>query len=60
MKTLEKSIKALDTQRIELTAQMETCNNTAELERLEREVQALEMEISAAEERWVELNAMEF
>jgi ATP-binding cassette subfamily F protein 3 len=60
MKTLEKSIKTLDNQRIELTAQMENCSSTADLERLTREVQALEIEISAAEERWLELNSMEF
>jgi predicted nucleic acid-binding Zn-ribbon protein len=60
MKTLEKSIKTLDNQRLELTAQMESCSNTSELERLTREIQALEMEISTAEERWLELNSMEF
>lgn len=60
MKLLEKSIKTLDNQRIELTAQMENCSSTADLDRLTREVQALEMEISAAEERWLEINSMEF
>jgi hypothetical protein len=39
---------------------MENCSSTADLERLTREVQALEIEISAAEERWLELNSMEF
>jgi hypothetical protein len=31
-----------------------------EMEKLTREVQSLEMEIGVAEERWLELNAMEF
>lgn len=56
MKSLEKTIKTLDNTRIELTAQLESCADTKELERLSREIQAIEIEISAAEERWLELN----
>lgn len=60
MKTLQKTIKALDQQRIELNNQMVQTANTKEAERLHREVQSLEMQIGIAEERWLELNAMEF
>jgi len=56
MKSLEKTIKTLDTTRIELTAQMESCVDSKELDRLSREIQAIEIEISVSEERWLELN----
>lgn len=60
MKTLEKTIKALDGQRIALSDQLLQTANTEDAERLNREIQALEMEIGAAEERWLELNALEY
>jgi ATP-binding cassette subfamily F protein 3 len=56
MKSLEKMIKTLDNTRIELTAQMESCTDMKELDRLSREIQAIEIEISVSEERWLELN----
>jgi ATP-binding cassette subfamily F protein 3 len=60
MKTLEKTIKTLDAQRIEINARLESVTDVQEMEKLTREVQSLEMEIGVAEERWLELNAMEF
>jgi ATP-binding cassette subfamily F protein 3 len=60
MKSLQKRIKALDTQRTEMNDQMVQTNDANEAERLNREIQSLEMEIGTAEERWLELNAMEF
>lgn len=60
MKSLSKKIKTLDQQRTELNDLMVQTNDAKEAERLKREIQALEMEIGMAEERWLELNAMEF
>ncbi len=60
MKTLGKKIKALDQQRVELNDQMVQTSDPKEADRLNREIQAIEMEIGLAEERWLELNAMEF
>lgn len=60
MKILSKKIKTLDQQRSELNDQMIRTNNAQEAEQLNREIQALEMEIGMTEERWLELNAMEF
>jgi len=56
MKLLEKMIKTLDNTRIELTALMESCTDMKELDHLSREIQAIEIEISVSEERWLELN----
>ena len=60
MKSLQKNIKALDTQRIELNDKMIQSNDAKEVDQLHREIQSLEMQIGEAEERWLELNAMEF
>lgn len=60
MKTLEKTIKTLDAQRIEINTRLESVTDAQEMEKLTREIQSLEMEIGVAEERWLELNAMEF
>jgi ATP-binding cassette subfamily F protein 3 len=60
MKLLSKKIKTLDQQRSELNDQMIQTNDAQRAEQLNREIQALEMEIGLAEERWLELNAMEF
>jgi ATP-binding cassette subfamily F protein 3 len=60
MKSLQKKIKTLDQQRVELNNQMIQTGDASEAERLNREIQAIEMEIGLAEERWLELNAMEF
>ncbi len=60
MKALGKKIKTLDQQRSELNEQLIKSNDPVESERLNRDIQALEMEIGLAEERWLELNSMEF
>lgn len=60
MKSLSKKIKTLDQQRVELNDLMVRTNDEKVAERFNREIQALEMEIGLAEERWLELNAMEF
>jgi ATP-binding cassette subfamily F protein 3 len=60
LKTLSKKIKSLDQQRTELNDQMLRTSDAKEAERLNREIQSLEMEIGMTEERWLELNAMEF
>ncbi len=60
MKLLSKKIRTLDQQRTELNDQMVQTSDAKEAEQLNREIQSLEMEIGVAEERWLELNAMEF
>jgi len=60
MKSLTKKIKALDQQRTEFHDLMIQTSDAKEADRFHREIQSLEMEIGLAEERWLELNAMEF
>ncbi len=59
LKNIERSIKTLDAQRIELNALLMSTTDAKEALRIHNEVKAVEMELGAAEERWLELNALE-
>jgi ATP-binding cassette, subfamily F, member 3 len=59
LKNLEKTVSALDAQRRQLNEQLMQTTDPAEALRLHNEVKAVEMDLGAAEERWLELNAMD-
>ena len=59
LKTLERTIRTADAQRTELNAQLMQATDPNEALRLHNEVKAIELELGAAEERWLELNALE-
>ena len=55
LKSVEKTIAALDGQRRELNAKLLDCSNAAEALRLHTEAAALTAQLAPAEERWCEL-----
>ena len=57
LKNLEKSIRALDSQRSELNDQLMKATDPEEALKLHNDVKALEMDLGAAEERWLELSS---
>ena len=57
LKALEKTVNALDLQRRELNDKLMQATDPAEALRLHNEVKAIELELGAAEERWLELNS---
>jgi ATP-binding cassette, subfamily F, member 3 len=59
LKTLEKTVVTLDEQRKALNDQLMVTTDPKEALRLHNEVKAIEMELGAAEERWLELSAMD-
>lgn len=59
LKTLEKTVSTLDLQRRELNNQLMASTDPAEALRLHNQLKAVEMELGAAEERWLELSAMD-
>lgn len=60
LKNLERLIRSVDSQRNELNGQLMQATDPAEALRLHNEIKALEMELGAAEERWLELNEQNF
>lgn len=59
LKTLEKTVIGLDEQRRGLSDQLMQATDPAEALRLHNELKAIEMELGAAEVRWLELSAMD-
>ncbi len=59
LKTLEKTVSTLDAERRKLHAELMQATDPAEALRLHNEVKAVEMDLGAAEERWLELTAMD-
>ena len=59
LKTLEKTVVTLDEQRKLLNDQLMVTTDPKEALRLHNEVKAIEMELGTAEERWLELSAMD-
>ncbi len=59
LKIIERTIKTLDARRIELNEQLMNSTDADEALRLHNEVKAVEMDLGAAEERWLELSAVE-
>ncbi len=60
LKAIERTIKTLDAKRIELNDLLMKSTEQGEALRLHNEVKAVEMDLGAAEERWLELNAVEY
>ncbi len=56
LKSLERSIRELDGQRSQLNKQLMEATDPEEALRLHNDVKALEMELGAAEQRWLELS----
>lgn len=56
LKSVERQVRILDSQRTELNAQLLTATDPDEALRLHNEVKAVEMELGLAEQRWLELN----
>lgn len=59
LKTLEKTVVSLDEQRRMLHDQLMKATDPAEALRLHNDLKAVEMDLGAAEERWLELNALD-
>ena len=58
LKNLERTIRTADAQRTQLNDQLMQATDPAIALQLHNEIKALEMELGAAEERWLELNAL--
>lgn len=58
LKALEKTVVSLDEQRRGLHDQLMQATDPTEALRLHNDLKAIEMELGAAEERWLELNAV--
>ncbi len=59
LKTLEKTVTTLDGERRQLHDQLMQATDPTEALRLHNEIKAIEMDLGAAEERWLELSAMD-
>lgn len=57
LKTLEKTVVSLDEQRRSLHDQLMQATDPTEALRLHNDLKAIELDLGAAEERWLELNA---
>jgi ATP-binding cassette subfamily F protein 3 len=56
LKNLERTIRNLDAQRTQLNDELQIATDPAEALRLHNDVKAIEMDLGAAEERWLELS----
>lgn len=59
LKALEKSVQSLDEQRRALSDQLMQATDPKEALRLHNELKAVEMDLGLAEQRWLELSAMD-
>ena len=59
LKVLEKTVLTLDEQRRALNDRLMQSTDAAEAMKLHNELKAVEMDLGAAEERWLELSAMQ-
>lgn len=59
LKSLEKSVQSLDEQRRTINDQLMQATDPKEAMRLHNELKAVEMDLGLAEQRWLELSAME-
>ncbi|MCA9127149.1 MAG: ABC-F family ATP-binding cassette domain-containing protein [Planctomycetales bacterium] len=57
LKSLEREIRNLDSERVQLNDQLMTCSEPEKAMELHNQVKALEMDLGVAEQKWLELSA---